>query len=131
VKGKHQPNGSRSSAKAKVAATNEPPARPESVKRSRDLMIAKAVLKATQQEQTIAKRELGRDGRDIVPPLILGPQRYRDPGLFLPPDRWRPSIGGSGPNAAEKVPFTQDVHYKEALETLDALDAAVGLPADD
>ena len=93
-----------------------------------DPVVRAAVKKALDQAEQEARWEAGSPYGRRVWPLLLGPQRYRDPAIYAPPEEARPEIGGTGPNAKKKLPLTEDPHYEEVLEMIDELDARTGWP---
>jgi hypothetical protein len=112
-------------------AKTEPGVTSES--QSNSQLIARNLLIAQIAGRTVDKRlkeEEEKFAKDIVPPLILGPQRYTDPEVWGPPKDLRPVIP-SGPDAGKKVPPTQDPHYAKVGILLDELDSTVPLPGDD
>jgi hypothetical protein len=93
-------------------------------------MVRNAVKMALAEAEEEAKWEAGSPYGRRVWPLLLGPQRYRDPAIYAPPAEARPEIGGTGPDAKKKLPLTEDPHYEETLKMIDDLDARTGWPGD-
>lgn len=93
-----------------------------------DAIVADAVEKAFTNAEEEAKWEAGSAYGRTVAPLLLGPQRYRDPDIYAPPAEARPVIGGEGSDATKKVPLTKDPRYEQVLELMDELDARTGWP---
>jgi hypothetical protein len=92
--------------------------------------VSEAVKKAIDEAAEEAKWEAGSPYGRRVWPLLLGPQRYRDPDMYAPRAEDRPEIGGTGPDAKRKKPLTEDPLYEEVLEMMDELDASTGWPGD-
>jgi hypothetical protein len=93
-------------------------------------IVTNAVKLAMAEVDEDAKWEAGSAYGRRVWPLLLGPQRYRDPAIYAPPAYARPAIGGTGPDANKKKPLTEDEHYEKTLEMIDELDARSGWPGD-
>jgi hypothetical protein len=93
-------------------------------------VVRSAVRKAMAEAEEQAKWEAGSPYGRRVWPLLLGPQRYRDPAIYAPPDEARPERGGTGPDAHQKLPLTEDPQYEETLAMLDELDGRMGWPGD-
>lgn len=128
-KGKRSRNGHRNHVQPHSAAS--PGSRqPTELK----VNVKDLVQEAFEKANELAKHEAGNDYGRICKPLLLGPQRYRDPDIWAPDYRLR-GVAIGRENTPEqiaemkKVPLTQDRLYIEASQILERLDAKLGLTA--
>lgn len=95
-----------------------------------DRIVDEAVEAAFARRAKDAKREAGNDEREIVQPLLLGPQRYRDPNLWSPRYHLRGAPLDGSENSQnlidemKRVPLTRDERLIDVLGMLGRLNAA-------
>jgi hypothetical protein len=107
---------------------------PDDVHPKSDPAIRLLVEHALEEAGELAKHEAGSEYGRLCKPLLLGPQRYRNPDMWAPNYRLR-GVAIGEENTPEqiaemkKVPLTQDEFYVKASEILESLDAELGLTA--
>lgn len=93
--------------------------------------IHRIVREALEHAEELDKYEAGSSYGRICPPLLAGPQRYRDPGMWGPNYRLLASTSSISPEeieAMQNTPLHQDERYKRIAELTYQRAIELGLP---
>jgi hypothetical protein len=97
----------------------------------RRAFIQQIVREALEHGEELDKHEAGSSYGRICPPLLAGPQRYRDPGMWGPNYRLFASASSIPPEeieAMQDTPLDKDERYKRIAELTYQRAVELGLP---